>query len=103
MTGFVAFDPIATGFGTPDPTLDVFAVEIDLSAFGLASGAIVDRVRLHLFDNGQGSKGADIAALGAINSVPETASFLLVLLCLGTALAIDRRDGTSRTNRRVTS
>jgi hypothetical protein len=82
---FTAFDPIATGFGTPDPTLNVFAVEVDLSAFGIAPGAPVDRVRLHLFDNRLGSKGADIAALGALNSgvpVPEPSSALLCLLGL---------------------
>jgi hypothetical protein len=80
-SSFTAFDPVATGYGTPDPTLDVFAVEIDLSAFGIAMGAQVDRVRLHLFDNGLGSKGADIAALGAVNSialVPEPSTALLL-------------------------
>jgi hypothetical protein len=78
---FTAFDPVATGFGTPDATLDVFAVEIDLSSFGLAAGSRVNRVRLHLFDNGLGSKGADIAALGALNSgapIPEPSTALLL-------------------------
>lgn len=85
FTSFAAFDPIATGYGTPDPTLDVFAVEIDLSDFGVSAGERVDRIRLHLFDNGLGSKGADITALGALNSaapVPEPASGPLVLLGL---------------------
>lgn len=84
---FVAFDPVATGFGTPEPTLDIFAVQIDLSSFGIATGVSIDRVRLHLFDNGLGSKGADIAALGALNSgapVPEPSTALL----LGVGLAV---------------
>jgi hypothetical protein len=84
---FVAFDPVATGYGTPDPTLDIFAIQIDLSSFGLAAGAQVDGVRLHLFDNHLGSKGADIAALGALNSgapVPEPSTALL----LGAGLAV---------------
>jgi hypothetical protein len=80
---FVSVDPVATGFHTPDPTLDVFAVQIDLTAFGLASGTAVDRIRLHLFDNGLGSKGADIVALGALNSapaLPEPSATLLLLV-----------------------
>ncbi len=97
---FVAFDPIATGFGTPDPTLDVFAVQIDLSAFGIAPGSQIDRVRLHLFDNGQGSKGADIAALGALNSgapVPEPSPILLLAGSL--LLFAWRRRGHRRSSR----
>jgi hypothetical protein len=93
FSAFAAFDPVATGFGTPDPTLDVFAIEIDLSSFGLGAGATIDRVRLHLFDNGLGSKGADIAALGAVNSgppVPEPSTALLLAFGL-LALAAWRR------------
>jgi hypothetical protein len=85
FSAFVAFDPVATGFDTPDPTLDIFAVAIDLSAFGIAPGAAIDRVRLHLFDNGLGSKGADIAALGALNSgpsVPEPSVVLLLMVAV---------------------
>ncbi len=78
FSAFSGFDPVATGFGTPDPTLDIFAVQIDLSSFGIASGATVDRLRLHLFDNGLGSKGGDIAALGALNSIPEPSTALLL-------------------------
>jgi len=82
-TPFAAFTPVATGFGTPDPTLDLFAVAIDLTTFGIAAGAAVNHVRLHLFDNGLGSKGADIAALGALNSAtpipePSTAALLAI-------------------------
>ncbi len=89
-SAFVGFDPVATGFGTPDPTLDIFAVQIDLSSFGIASGALVDRVRLHLFDNGLGSKGGDIAALGALNSIPEPSTALLLATGL-VAMAMGRR------------
>ncbi len=78
FSAFVAFDPVATGFGTPDPTLDIFAVQIDLSSFGISPGTMVDRVRLHLSDNGAGSKGGDIAALGALNSVPEPSTAVLL-------------------------
>jgi hypothetical protein len=98
FSSFMAYDPIATGFGTPDPTLDVFAVEIDLSLFGIAAGERVDRLRLHLFDNGLGSKGADIAALGALHSavpIPEPSTILLVAAGLA-GLAIGRGRGFSR-------
>jgi hypothetical protein len=90
---FVGFDPIATGFGTPDPTLDIFAVAIDLSSFGIAPGVSIDQLQLHLFDNGLGSKGADIAALGALNSIgpiPEPATAALLALGL-VGLAAGRR------------
>ena len=90
FTPFVGFDPVATGFGTPDPTLDIFAVQIELSSFGVTSGALVDRVRLHVFDNNQGSKGADIAALGALNSIPEPSTGLLLATGL-LGLAMRRR------------
>jgi hypothetical protein len=73
FTPFVYFDPIATGTsycGDPAQCLDTFAVEIDLSAFALYGGQLVDRVRLHVFDVELGTKSADIGALGALNSVP---------------------------------
>jgi hypothetical protein len=70
FSSFMAYDPIATGFGTPDPTLDVFAVEIDLSLFGIAAGERVDRLRLHLFDNGLGSKGASLLSARFIPQRP---------------------------------
>ena len=101
---FTAFNPIATGFGTPDPTLDVFAVEIDLSAFGIGPGEQVDRIRLHLFDNGFGTKGADIAALGALNSggsVPEPSSSFLLLLGLVCLAARSRAPANRHTDTEV--
>jgi hypothetical protein len=99
FSSFVAFDPIATSFGTPDPTLDVFAVEIDLDLFGVSPAARVDRVRLHLLDNELGSKGADIAALGALNSgapIPEPSSGVIGmvgLLCVAVLRRSIRRPG----------
>ena len=96
FSAFVGFDPVATGFGTPDPTLDIFAVQIDLSSFGIAPGASVDRVRLHLFDNGLGSKGGDIAALGALNSVPDPSTALLVSSFI---LVLAGRRGRSRSTK----
>lgn len=82
---FTYFDPVATGSnscGDPTLCLDTFAVQIDLSDFGVAPGALVDRVRLHIFDVGLGTKSGDIAALGALNSgapVPEPSTGLLLL------------------------
>lgn len=83
FTPFTYFDPVATGTsfcGDPLQCLDTFSVEIDLSAFGLSDGQTVDRVRLHIFDVGLGTKSADIGALGALNSapIPEPATGLLV-------------------------
>ena len=82
---FAYFNPIATGTnscGDPALCLDTFAVEIDLSDFGVAFGALVERVRLHIFDVGLGTKSGDVAALGAIHSappVPEPGTGLLTL------------------------
>ena len=76
---------ICTRRSRPGSPLDLFAVKIDLSAFGISADANIDRVRLHLFDNGLGSKGADIVALGALNSsnpVPEPNTALLLSLGL---------------------
>jgi hypothetical protein len=83
FTPFTYFDPIATGTsfcGDPAQCLDTFSVEIDLSAFALSDGETVNRVRLHIFDVGLGTKSADIGALGALNSapIPEPSTALLV-------------------------
>jgi len=83
FTPFTYFDPIATGTsycGDPSLCLDTFSVEIDLSAFGLFEGQTVDRVRLHIFDVGLGTKSADIGVLGALNSapIPEPSTGLLL-------------------------
>lgn len=93
---FAYFDPVATGTnscGDPTLCLDTFAVEIDLSDFGVAPGTLVDRVRLHIFDVGLGTKSGDIAALGALNSgaaIPEPSTGLLLLGGLA-ALRVIRR------------
>jgi hypothetical protein len=105
-SAFVGFDPVATGYGISNPLdSNLFAVEIDLSSFGIALGAQVDRVRLHLFDNGLGSKGADILALGALNSgatIPEPSTALLMSLGL-IGLGVKRRslDLCSRPSRNI--
>jgi hypothetical protein len=69
FTPFAEFDPIATGIESAPGALDIFVVEIDLSDFGFAPGSQTQRFRLHIFDVGLGTKSADIAALGALNSV----------------------------------
>jgi len=105
-SAFVGFDPVATGYVISNPLdSNLFAVEIDLSSFGIALGAQVDRVRLHLFDNGLGSKGADILALGALNSgatIPEPSTALLMSLGL-IGLGVKRRslDLCSRPSRNI--
>lgn len=82
---FTYFDPIATGTnscGDPTLCLDTFAVELDLSDFGILPGALVDRIRLHVFDVGLGTKSGDIAALGALNSaaaIPEPSTGMLLI------------------------
>ncbi|MEM7410158.1 MAG: PEP-CTERM sorting domain-containing protein [Myxococcota bacterium] len=99
FTEFTDFDPVATGFSTPNDALHLFAVAIDLSAFGIAPGAQVDRIRLHLRDNGAGSKGADITAVGALHSVPVPEPGTGVLVAMGlAALGAKRsiRDGSTR-------
>jgi hypothetical protein len=93
---FTYFDPIATGTnscGDPTLCLDTFAVPIDLSDFGVLPGALVGRVRLHIFDVGLGTKSGDIAALGALNSgapVPQPSTGVLLLSGLA-ALRFIRR------------
>lgn len=85
FTPLQGFEPIATGFnscGDPTVCLDLFAVAIDLSAFGITDGATTDRLQLRIFDVGLGTKSADITAAGALNSqpVPEPSTLALVLL-----------------------
>jgi hypothetical protein len=89
FSAFADVVPVATGinsFGDPSTFLDIFAVEVDLTSFGLAPGAATDRVRLNIFDVGQGTKGADIAALGAVNSAPIPEPHAAILFCIGALL-----------------
>jgi hypothetical protein len=53
----------------------------------MPTGATVDRLRLHVFDVGLGTASADVAALGALQSVPEASSLLLVQASLALLLA----------------
>jgi hypothetical protein len=97
FTPLQGFDPIATGFnscGDPSVCLDLFAVAIDLGAFGLVDGATTGRLQLRIFDVGLGTKSADITAVGALNSqpVPEPSTLALVLLgFVGMAMRYRRR------------
>ena len=98
---FVEFNPIATGMESLPGALDIFVVEIELADFGLAAGAQTQRVRLHIFDVGLGTKSADIGALGALNSDPVPEPTAVALLLLGIALLPllsmrTRRGGRSR-------
>jgi hypothetical protein len=90
FSSFVEFDPIATGMESFPGALDIFFVEIDLSDFGLAPGAQTQRVRLHIFDVGLGTKSADVGALGALHSVPVPEPAASVLLALGWAIRARR-------------
>ena len=94
FSSFVTVTPIATGFPDPaDPTLDVFAVEIDIGSFGVSMGETTDRARLHIFNADLGSKSADLTALGALNSVPipEPSTALLLASGLAGLAAVRRR------------
>jgi hypothetical protein len=83
-SGFPAFvirDPVSTGFvpcGDTTVCLTVFAVEVDLTDFGLPLGATTDRVRLFLFDPLGGTRSGDPTAVGALYSIPEPATGSLV-------------------------
>jgi hypothetical protein len=86
FSAFIDFDPVATGYNSgTDPTLDIFAAQVDLGAFGVAPGDSTDRFRLHIRNNNLGTKSADIAALGALTSgtpVPEPLTALNLTLGL---------------------
>jgi len=94
FSAFSFFDPVATGINTgADPTLDIFAAQIDLSAFAVPIGESVDSIRLDIRNNNLGTRSADIAALGAIHSaqpIPEPAPLIEVILGL-VAISLIRR------------
>jgi PEP-CTERM motif len=102
---FVTVTPIATGFSDrADPTLDVFAVQVDIRAFGIAPGASTDRVRLHIFNANLGTKSADLTAFGALNSgpVPEPGTLFLVAPGLAALLwRAGRQAAVQRNDRRA--
>jgi hypothetical protein len=86
FSAFARVAPVATGWNDPaDSTLDVFAVQVDLSTFGVPAGMVIDRVRVAVFNANLGSKSADLTGLGALHSVapiPEPSSGVLVLFGL---------------------
>jgi hypothetical protein len=85
---YVTVTPISTGY------TDTFAVQVDLSSFGVAPGTIVDRIRVAVYNVNLGSKSADLTAVGALHSVaaiPEPSTFLLISLALLATGASRRR------------
>jgi hypothetical protein len=103
FTPFLYFDPVATGVNSGgDPTLDVFAVTVDLSIFGVLAGESVDRLQLHIFDVGLGTKSADVAALGVIPE-PGTAGLLGFGLATLSLLGRRRRSSRARSDTRAPS
>lgn len=82
---FQLFSPVDTGFRTTGGVNPegVFAVQVDLTDFGFATGSTTQRLRLHIFNVNLGTKSGDITALGALNSaepVPEASPALLLIL-----------------------
>jgi len=82
FSAFFRVTPVATGWNDPaDSTLDVFAVQLDLSSFGVSAGMVIDRVRVAVFNANLGSKSADLTGIGALHSVspiPEPSTSMLL-------------------------
>lgn len=98
FTPFQVVVPVATGFDDPaDSSLDVFAVLLDLSDYGLAPGEVADRVRIRLVDN-LVTRSADPTAVGLLHSVPEPGpvSDALVALLLGATIRSHMRKRSSK-------
>lgn len=78
---FVSFDPVDTGYPDPNGGLNIFAVEIDVTDFGVPAGGTTQRVRIRLVDN-LVHRSADPTALGALSSlsVPEPGASILLAL-----------------------
>lgn len=87
FSAFQTVTPVDTGFRTTggvNPN-GVFAVQLDMSTFGLAADASTDRIRLHIYNVNLGTKSGDITTLGALNSgapIPEPGTALLLVLGL---------------------
>jgi len=82
FSAFVEVVPVSTGVIAPhDPSLAVYAVEIDLGTFGVVAGGLVDRVRIRLVDH-LVTRSADPTAFGALHSVPEPSATLSTMIAL---------------------
>ena len=98
-TSFTIGDVVGNG-----NTAALNAVAIDLADFGVADGAIVNRLRLYSQPVGvppeDSTAGADIVAIGALNIVPSPAT--LSLLAWGIAgFSYAQRKARSRMRRRI--
>ena len=93
FTPYQVVVPVATGYDDPaDSTLDVFAVLLDLSDYGLSPGGKTDRIRIRLRDNGV-TRSADPTAVGLLHSVPEPGGLTwgTLVLLVASALSPPRR------------
>lgn len=87
---FIEVVPVNTGFLAPhDSTLAAYVVEIDLADFAFSADEMTDRIRIRLVDNLE-TRSADPTAFGALNSIPEPSTALL-LGCGLVALAAGKR------------
>ncbi len=94
FSNFVEVVPVNTGFLAPhDDSLSVYVVEIDLTSFGFPAGQVTNRVQIRLVDH-LASRSADPTALGALNSVPEPGTGLLLSVGLLVLSARRRRPRT---------
>jgi len=94
---FQTVTPVDTGSRTTGGVNPggVFAVQIDLAAFGIPADASTDRLRLHIFNANLGTKSGDITAIGALNAgqpVPEPGTAFLLILALSILSAARRRN-----------
>jgi hypothetical protein len=90
FSSFVEVVPVNTGFLAPhDSTLTAYVVEIDLSDFGFSADETTDQIRIRLVDHLE-TRSADPTAFGALNSIPEPSTALLLTLGL-VMLAMRRR------------
>jgi hypothetical protein len=86
---------VATGVAGPGGSF-LFGIEIDISAYGLAPGTIVDAIQFSALTNANGNVEGDPAMAAVLNgaSAPEPGALLLVGLGLaGLALSRRRKSG----------